>query len=111
MLDEIDAELEREENSALRLRFQPQLTYLLAQQFMDGTSLLRELADRIVSEKASSETFYLPAMLETSHKTLKLRENEPLFPSRLKDHRLYLKNSAGQELGYLSFRTTVSITL
>ena len=103
LLDEIDAELEREENSALRLRFQPQLTYLLAQQFMDGTSLLRELADRIVSEKASSETFYLPAMLETSHKTLKLRENEPLFPSRLKDHRLYLKNSAGQELGYLSF--------
>ena len=44
LLDEIDAELEREENSALRLRFQPQLTYLLAQQFMDGLGLLRELA-------------------------------------------------------------------
>ena len=42
-------------------------------------------------------------MLETTHKSIKLRENEPLFPSRLKDHRLYLKNGAGQELGYLSF--------
>lgn len=103
LLDEIDAELEREENSALRLRFQPQLTYFLAQQFMDGTSLLRELAGRVASEKEETETFYLPAMLETSHKSIKLRENEPLFPSRLKDHRLYLKNGAGQELGYLSF--------
>ena len=56
-----------------------------------------------VVEKEETETFYLPAMLETSHKSIKLRENEPLFPSRLKDHRLYLKNGAGQELGYLSF--------
>ena len=70
---------------------------------MDGTSLLRELAGRVASEKEETETFYLPAMLETSHKSIKLRENENLFPSRLKDHRLYLKNGAGQELGYLSF--------
>ena len=89
LLDEIDAELEREENSALRLRFQPQLTYLLAQQFMDG--------------EEENGIYYLPAMLEVTGGFSKLKEEESLFPSRLKDHRLYLKNRARQELGYLSF--------
>ena len=31
-------------------------------------------------------------------------EGDYLFPAGIRDHRLYLKNAAGQELGYLSFR-------
>ena len=103
LLDEIDAELEREENSALRLRFQPQLTYLLAQQFMDSTALLKKLAKKISPGEEENGIYYLPAMLEVTGGFSKLKEEESLFPSRLKDHRLYLKNRARQELGYLSF--------
>mgnify|MGYP002802859611 FL=1 len=103
LLDEIDAELEREENSALRLRFQPQLTYLMAQQFMDSTALLKKLAKKISPGEEENGIYYLPAMLEVTGGFSKLKEEESLFPSRLKDHRLYLKNRARQELGYLSF--------
>lgn len=103
ILDEIDTGLEKRTNTNLRQQIQSQLTYLLAQQFMDGTSLFRELAEKAVSEKSGTETYYLPAMLETLHRNSKLEENEPIFPSRLKEHRLYLKNRTGQELGYLSF--------
>ena len=103
VLDEIDASLQREEPPSLRQRIQPQLTYLLAQQFMDGTALLKELAKKISPEKGDSGIYYLPAMLEITRDSVSLKDRESLFPSRLKDHRLYLKNSAGQELGYLSF--------
>ena len=40
-------------------------------------------------------------MLETVLNMLK--EKDVLYPSRLNQHRLYLKNESGKELGYLSF--------
>ena len=101
LLDEVDASLQRKEDSFLRRKIHPQLTYLLAQQFMDSTALLKELAKK--TAPGEEEVYYLPAMLEISGSLANLKEGEALFPSRLKDHRLYLKNNAGQELGYLSF--------
>lgn len=101
LLDEVDASLQRKEDSFLRRKIHPQLTYLLAQQFMDSTSLLKELAKKTAT--GEEEVYYLPAMLEISGSLANLKEGETLFPSRLKDHRLYLKSNAGQELGYLSF--------
>lgn len=103
VLDEIDASLQREEPPSLRQRIQPQLTYLLAQQFMDGTALLKELSKKVSYEKEEGGVYYLPAMLEITRSFVNLKNGESLFPSRLKGHRLYLKNCAGQELGYLSF--------
>ena len=103
LLDEIDGSLQRKERSSLRGKIQPQLTYLLAQQFMDSTALLKKLAKKVSPGEEENGIYYLPAMLEVTGGFSKLKGDESLFPSRLKDHRLYLKNSAGQELGYLSF--------
>ena len=103
LLDEIDGSLQRKERSSLRGKIQPQLTYLLAQQFMDSTALLKKLAKKVSPGEEENGIYYLPAMLEVTGGISKLKGDESLFPSRLKDHRLYLKNSAGQELGYLSF--------
>ena len=103
LLDEIDGSLQRKERSSLRGKIQPQLTYLLAQQFMDSTALLKKLAKKVSPGEEENGIYYLPAMLEVTGGFSKLKGDESLFPSRLKGHRLYLKNSAGQELGYLSF--------
>ena len=99
----MDASLQRKEDSFLRRKIHPQLTYLLAQQFMDSTALLKELAKKTALGEEEKEIYYLPAMLEISGSLANLKEGEALFPSRLKDHRLYLKSNAGRELGYLSF--------
>ena len=73
---------------------------------------------------AGTETWSLPAMLEiggtsssrgkgmspegsrssSSRRNVLPAEGDYLFPAGIRDHRLYLKNAAGQELGYLSFR-------
>ena len=73
---------------------------------------------------ADTETWSLPAMLElsgisspsekgmpaegsrssSSRRSVLPAEGDYLFPAGIRDHRLYLKNAAGQELGYLSFR-------
>lgn len=101
ILDEIDFSRRQEPEPAVRQQIHAELVYLLAQQFIDGTALLRELAKR-ASGKTDSDVFYLPAMLENTG-LYPVSYEEALFPSRLQKHRLYLKNSSGQELGYLSF--------
>lgn len=63
------------------------------------------------SDRSSSdaETWRLPAMLEISwnlslpRKALP-KEGEMLFPAAVRNHRLFVQNAAGQELGYLSFQ-------
>lgn len=103
LLDEIDSGLAREEIPALRQRIQAELTYLLAQQFMDGTALLKELA-KAGTDREGRRIFYLPSMLELSGRTLRPGAGETLYPSGIRKHRLYLKDRTGRELGYLSFR-------
>ena len=76
------------------------------------------------SGRADTGTWSLPAMLEinggSSSRGKELQANgsrvssslgkklpaegEYIFPAGIRDHRLYLKNASGQELGYLSFR-------
>lgn len=103
LLDEIDDRLRRSELTALRQEIQPELTYLLSQQFIDGLALLGELAREKESVQEGSRIFYIPSMLELTEKGRGTEKGEILSPSRLKKHRLYLKDQAGQELGYLSF--------
>ncbi len=107
LLDEIDARLCRAYAPASRQHILAQLTYLLSQQFIDGTSLLGELARECTpdetAQQADSRFFYMAAMLETAYPTIALQADEPLYPVGVRDHKLYLKNRAGQELGYLSF--------
>jgi len=42
-------------------------------------------------------------MLESSNNTDPLKTGEALYPSKIRQHKLYLKDEAGQEVGYLSF--------
>ncbi len=107
LLDEVDASLGRA-SSFCRSRFHADLTYLLAQQYIDASSLLKELAARTTSDREGQEIYYFPAMLETKGKGLpglpgSLPADAPLFPSGVRDRRLYLKDISGQEAGYLSF--------
>lgn len=103
LLDEIDLELRRKTPPADRRRIHGELTYLLAQQFIDGSALLKEFAKSETRDFAGNSIFYMPAMLEFSGRPVLLRPGESLSPAGMKQHRLYLKNQAGQILGYLSF--------
>lgn len=102
LLDEIDDELCRDEAVRNRQRVQSELTYLLAQQFIDSTALLKELAKEEAAGVDGKQTFLIAAMLESSG-TASVKAGELLYPSRVRQHRLYVKNQAGKELGYLSF--------
>ena len=53
MLDEIDDSLGRTDRPPFRQEIHGQLTYLLAQQFIDGTALLAEIAREAGPEEAA----------------------------------------------------------
>lgn len=103
LLDEIDASLGRASAPACRHKIHAELTYLLAQQYISTAPLLKELSRKVIRTKEGQEVFCFLAMLETEGRAISLAAEEPLCPGRLKDHRLYLTDSAGRETGYLSF--------
>lgn len=103
LLEDIDSALKRPEDPAFLKTIQAELSYLLAQQFIDGQGILEHLAKEVASKAADARTFLIPSMLETSDKTAAIKPGDALYPSRLLKHRLYLKDRAGTELGYLSF--------
>ncbi len=103
LLDEADTWLRRKESPANRPRFQAELTYLLAQQFISQTALLEEIAKEEKADPEGNRVFYIPSMLEASSKTISLKPGEALYPCSIRQHKLYLKNQTGQEVGYLSF--------
>ena len=89
ILDEIDDSLGRTDRPPFRQEIHGQLTYLLAQQFIDGTALLAEIAREAGPEeaaeaenglKSSGRIFYLPAMLETEKGETVLKEKESDVP-------------------------------
>ena len=108
-----EKELSREEPPSIRLSVQAELAYLLAQQFTDAQSSIRELASEMKTDPQGRELYHFSAMLEYDKKWISkahgtsfrtdLQEGELLFPSSLRKHRLYLKIHHGQEMGYLSF--------
>ena len=112
LLDEIDDRLHRRAPAPSRLAIQAELTYLLAQQFIHSTALLHELAKEKTTAEDGSTVFRVAAMLETGREntasasarhSFSLKPGELLYPASMRQHRLYLKNHSGQELGYLSF--------
>lgn len=103
LLDSIDRTLRRIETPVNRRQIHGELTYLLAQQFIDGSALLKEFAKSETSDSQGNSIFYMPAMLEFSRSSCSLKPGEPLSPAGIKHHRLYLKNGSGEVLGYLSF--------
>lgn len=102
LLEEADEEAGREPALLQRMKAQSELTYLLAQQFIDSTVLLRELAKKETTADGK-ESFYISAMLEAGEGESFVRTGEALYPAGIRQHRLFLKNQAGKTLGYLSF--------
>ena len=103
LLDEIDTRRPKDVPQALRHQLQAELIYLLAQQFIDGSRMLKEFAREEATDKDGNRIYYIPAMLEPSKPAPSLDKEETLYPAGLRHHRLYLKKRSGPELGYLSF--------
>lgn len=81
-----------------KMKRQPQLSFLLAQQFIDGLSFLEKY-----TKKVEDNIYYIPAMLE-QNASAKVRVGLALYPQVIKNHKLYLQNKSGNEVGYLSFK-------
>ncbi|MBD5484513.1 MAG: J domain-containing protein [Lachnospiraceae bacterium] len=103
LLDECDEQFHDGAASADRQLVQAELTYLLTQQFINGSALLQELAKEEMAEADGKQIFYVSAMVELTAGTVSLETGEFLYPSKLRQHRLYLQNQKGREIGYLSF--------
>lgn len=103
LLSEIDRECGEQKQQAVRLRFQAELAYLLAQQFVDAGGVLEKLLTP-VETKNTADIYYIPAMIETGAYTAGLRAGMTLYPEGVRHHRLYLQTRSGREAGYLSLR-------
>jgi hypothetical protein len=102
LLDEVDAQMNRDNLSAQRIRFQAELSYLLAQQFIDATATLKRL---LTPEELSDATIYsIPSMLELAADAPPLRSGMVLYPARIHKHKLFLTTKSGKNAGYVSFR-------
>ena len=113
ILDEMDDALSRSEAPACRLFIQAELSYLLARQFIDASEAIQELAQATTADSQGQPVYRFSAMLEYGKNPATGQAGspfgkpfipgEPLYPSALRRHRLFLKNREGHELGYLSF--------
>ncbi|MFR4381970.1 MAG: J domain-containing protein [Roseburia sp.] len=104
LLQEIEAKLEKSVREEERLKVQAELTYLLAQQFIDAPEILGHFAEPGRKKEAEDEIFYFAAMLELMDTVNDMRAGTPLFPAALKQHRLFLKKQSGEAAGYLSLK-------
>ena len=103
ILEEVERKKQIYKSERLRIKTLAALVYLLAQQFLDSTALLKELGQEQKADAEGNRIFLVPAMLELTG-NIQAAEGEVISPKRLTKHRLYVKNSQGEELGYLSFR-------
>lgn len=88
-------------NSSRRTEIQSKLVYLLSQQFIDASATLNQLIKPSIKE--DSKIYHIPAMLELSLQSPSLPAGATLYPAAIRNHRLFLKTYAGQQVGYLSF--------
>lgn len=103
ILEEVERKKQIYKRELLRVQTLASLVYLVAQQFLDSTALLKELGQEQKADAEGNRIFLVPAMLELTG-NIRAAEGEVISPKRLTKHRLYVKNSQGEELGYLSFR-------
>ena len=103
LLDGIDEKNDQNVAGYKRQQIQAELAYLLAQQFIDASALLAELAEEAEVGPNVDRIYYLSSMLELTNREAAVTAGEMFYPSRLRDHKLYVKNQSGKEMGYLSF--------
>lgn len=81
---------------------QANISFLLAQQFVDSRTVLNLNSQTIMS--MGDNTYLCDAMVEDIDWRNSFKEGDYLRPYKLIDHKLFLSDSKGKELGYLSFR-------
>lgn len=101
LLDQIDEDLDRETNAVAYALFQSNLVYLLAQQFIDTSQTLKELSKESGQDKEHYR-YRIQAMLEYTSLE-RANATTRFLPAGVRQHKLYICNETGKELGYLSF--------
>ena len=96
LLDHVDAQIRRENVCPKQLKFQAELSYLLAQQFIDATSTLKRLLTPEVLPDA--DIYSIASMLELAADAPVLRSGMTLYPSCIRDHRLFLTTKSAATL-------------
>lgn len=77
-------------------KYQAELAYLLMQEYTDPVLDLERY-------NIDENLYYIPSMLETEGKRNRLKEGDALYPAAVRNHRLYVKDMSGREVGYISF--------
>ena len=104
ILSQLDQQIRRDFVTQNRLAVQAELSYLLAQQFINLSGTLARLLASSSSETDNGTVYTVPAMLETTDATAALRSGMLLYPSGIKKHRLFLQTGRQQAAGYVSFK-------
>ena len=102
LLDHVDTQIRRDSVCPKRLKYQAELSYLLAQQFIDATATLKQLLTPEVLPNA--DIYSIASMLELAADTPMLCSGMTLYPSCIRNHRLFLTTKSGKNAGYVSFR-------
>ena len=102
LLDGVEGTKQHLVSDSVRLKFQADLTYLLSQQFIHFSAALHDLLKPISDEQA--DIFYIESMLELDPHPPVVRAGMTLYPTYLKNHRLFVKTKSGKEAGYISFK-------
>lgn len=103
ILDRIDS-AKRKLQYIDREAYQAELAYLLARQFINGTEAMKFILGEGTLDDNGLTMYSVNGMLEKNPGIRKLGQGEFLFPEAVKNHRLYIKDSLGKSLGYLSFK-------
>ncbi len=73
------------------------IAYLIAGQFFGSDASLS------LMKQETDGSYHTKAMIEIGG-GIAINDGEALYPLQVRDHRLYVKNEAGKEVGYLTFR-------
>lgn len=84
--------------------YQAELAYLLARQFINGTEALKFVVGEGTAAENGDILYLVNGMLEKEKTTRRLAHSEFLYPEKVSNHRLYLKDGTGKSMGYLSFK-------
>ena len=82
----------------IKQKYLADLTYLLTGQFIDSSLTLNELA------LVDADSYKVNAMVELESGVTPPKAGSMLYPAGVSNHRLYLRNKAGEIVGYLSFK-------
>ncbi|MBR6391389.1 MAG: J domain-containing protein [Lachnospiraceae bacterium] len=75
------------------------ITYLIAGQFFGA-----DMALSLMKKESSADVYYCKAMLELAAGVKFPATGAALIPSQVRDHRLYMSDGGGHELGYITFK-------